>query len=99
MSLRGIPYDPQFQVPLVYKGRSLSQKFVPDLICFGKVVVELKAVSNLVDEHRAQIINYLKATGFELGLLVNFGHFTKIEIERFLNSSAHGVVEQVSDKC
>ncbi len=99
MSLRGIPYDSQFQVPLAYKGRNLSQKFVPDLICFGKVVVELKAVSNLVDEHRAQIINYLKATGFELGLLVNFGHFPKIEIERFLNSSAHGVVDQVSDKC
>lgn len=97
LSLRGIPYDPQFQVPLIYKGRPLSQRFVPDLICFSKIVIELKAVSNLVDEHRAQIINYLKATGFELGLLVNFGHFPKIQIERFLNSPAERVVEQVSD--
>ena len=47
------------------------------------------------DEHRAQIINYLKATGMELGLLVNFGHFPKIEIERYLNLPGHGVTEQV----
>jgi GxxExxY protein len=63
----------------------LRTTFVPDLICFDKIIVELKAVSKLSDEHRSQVINYLKATGFQLGLLVNFGANGGIEIERFVN--------------
>ena len=51
-------------------------------MCFEKIVVELKAVSVLTDEHRAQLLNYLNATGFELGLLVNFGHYPGLEYER-----------------
>lgn len=85
LEMQGIPFDPQHQVPLVYKGRTLTHRFVPDLICFGKIIVELKAVSHLADEHRSQIINYLKATGMKLGFLVNFGHHPKVEIERFAN--------------
>jgi GxxExxY protein len=95
--MQGIPFDSQFQVPLSYKGRILRHVFIPDLVCFGKIIVELKAVSHLTDEHRAQIINYLKATGMELGLLVNFGHFPKIEIERFLNLKDRFVPERTSD--
>ena len=60
---------------LQYRGRTLVQTFTPDFICYGKIVVEIKAVSALVDEHRAQLLNYLNATGCELGLLVNFGHY------------------------
>ncbi len=97
LAMQGIPYDPQLKVSLTYKSRPLSHVFIPDLVCFGKIIVELKAVSKLIDEHRAQVINYLKATGFELGLLVNFGHFPKVEIERFLNLPDYGVAEQVSD--
>lgn len=85
MIMQGIPFDPQCQIPLVYKGRTLAHRFIPDLICFGRIIVELKSVSRLADEHRSQIINYLKATGMKLGLLVNFGHHPKIEIERFAN--------------
>jgi GxxExxY protein len=51
-------------------------------ICFEKIIVELKALAALADEHRAQLLNYLHATGFELGLLVNFGHYPKLEYER-----------------
>lgn len=85
MSLQDLPYDAQRRIPLVYKGKKLRTTFVPDLICFDKIIVELKAVSKLSNEHRSQVINYLKATGYQLGLLVNFGANGGIEIERFVN--------------
>ena len=50
----------------------------------AKIIVELKAVKELCDEHRAQVFNYLRATGFQLGLLVNFGHYPKLEYERIV---------------
>jgi GxxExxY protein len=85
----GIEFDHQ-QIPAIgkpfltlsYRGRILKQTYQADYICFGKVIGELKAVSALVDEHRAQLLNYLHATGFELGLLVNFGHYPRLEHER-----------------
>ena len=79
---RGIPFVAHPISGLSYKGRSLKQTYTPDFICFGKIVVEIKAVSALTDEHRAQVHNYLKATGHRLGLLVNFGHYPKVESER-----------------
>lgn len=81
---RGILFVPKPPVQLTYKGHRLKSKYVPDFICYDKITVELKAVSALADEHRAQVINYLRATGLRLGLLVNFGHYPKIEIERFV---------------
>src|SRR5260221_517406 len=75
LATQGIPYQPQAELALTYKGRSLKQKYVPDFILFEKIILEIKAVSGLADEHRAQVHNYLKATGYRLGLLVNFGHF------------------------
>lgn len=83
--LRGIPFVEKEKLNLHYKGRELRQHYEPDFLCFGKIVVELKAVSNLSDDHRAQIINYLHATGMQVGLLVNVGHFPKVEYERFIN--------------
>ena len=83
-SLQGILFVPQPRLELEYKGRKLRSEFQPDFICFSQVVVELKAVKELAGEHRAQVHNYLKATGHRLGLLVNFGHFPKIEIERIV---------------
>ncbi len=82
--LRGIPAQAQVPMRLEYKGQQLKQSYIADFICFGKVIVELKAVSKLADEHRAQIQNYLNATGLRVGLLVNFGHFPKVEHERFV---------------
>ncbi len=81
---QGIPFESQKVLHLEYKGRPLKQVFVADFVCFGKVIVELKAVSHLADEHRAQLLNYLHATQFRLGLLVNFGHAPKLEWERFV---------------
>ena len=82
--LRHIPARPQIPMKLEYKGRPLRQGYIADFICYDKVIVELKSVSMLTDEHRAQIQNYLNATKLRVGLLVNFGHFPKVEYERFV---------------
>jgi len=81
---RAIPFRPQAELPLAYKGRRLSKLYVPDFICFESIIVELKAAREVADEHRAQVHNYLKATGFKLGLLVNFGHYPKLQSERIV---------------
>lgn len=81
----GIPFEEQKELKLQYKGRELKQTYKPDFFCFDKIILEIKAVKNIADEHRAQIINYLKSTSMKLGLLVNFGHHPKIEYERFVN--------------
>jgi GxxExxY protein len=82
-----LPAVPQPQLALSYRGRTLQQTYRPDFICYGKIVLEIKAVSALVDEHRAQVLNYLNATGFQLGLLVNFGHYPGLEYERIANTA------------
>jgi GxxExxY protein len=84
LELRGIPFRPQAELQLSYKGRILRHHYYPDFLCYEQVVVEIKAVSELADDHRAQVHNYLKATGFRLGLFVNFGHKGKLEYERIV---------------
>ena len=83
LECQGIPFLPQKEVKLSYRGRELKQTYRPDFVCYDKIVLELKAVSNFTDEHRAQMLNYLHASGLTLGLLVNFGHYPKLEHERF----------------
>ena len=83
-----IPFVEKPPLRLDYKGHELRQAYEPDFMCFDKIIVEIKAVKQLCDEHRAQVINYLKATGKQLGLLMNFGHYPKIEHERFVNQIA-----------
>jgi GxxExxY protein len=82
---QSIPAVEKSPLRLEYKGRELKQKYEPYFLCFGKIAVEIKAVKSLIDEHRAQVVNYLKATGMELGILINFGHFPKVQHERFVN--------------
>lgn len=81
---RGIPYFAQQELPLTYKGEILSQAYKPDLICFGKIIVELKAAKEIAPEHKAQLLNYLKASQIRLGLLVNFGSHPQVQIERMI---------------
>ena len=82
--IRGIPFISKPAQTLQYRGRTLVQTFSPDFICYEKIIVEIKAVSASVDEHRAQVLNYLSATTCRLGLLVNFGHYPRMEYERRL---------------
>lgn len=81
---RKIPFASQQELCLVYKGQPLNQRYKLDLICFDKIIIELKAVSKLANEHKAQLSNYLKASNLRLGLLVNFGHYPKAQIERII---------------
>ncbi len=73
LGLQGIPFVAQPQLQLEYKGAPLTQFFKPDFICYDKIIIEIKALERLANVHRAQTLNYLNATGFELALLVNFG--------------------------
>ena len=84
LDLQGIPFLAQVALELRYKGRILETTYRADYVCFEKIIVEIKAVSAIVDEHRAQLHNYLKATGYRLGLLVNFGHYPSLEHERIV---------------
>jgi GxxExxY protein len=81
---RGISYASHKTLNISYKGEALKQMYVPDFVCCGSVIVELKALSNTTSAHKAQVLNYLKATGIRLGLLVNFGTYPKATIERIV---------------
>jgi GxxExxY protein len=82
----GIPYESQRELELSYRGQRLKHKYIPDFLCYGKIIVELKAVKEIADEHRAQVMNYLKASGLQLGLLINFGHHPGLQWQRIVMS-------------
>lgn len=84
LHLSSIPFDPQRKYQLEYRGHILKHSYTPDLLCFEKIVVELKSAKCIADEHRAQLLNYLKVTGHKLGLLVNFGSYPRLEWERIV---------------
>jgi len=86
LGLQDIPFAAETTIEMEYKGHRLKKRYEPDFVCFNEIVVEIKAVAALCDQHRAQIINYLKASGMEVGLLINFGHYPKLEYERFANT-------------
>lgn len=83
---QGIPFSSQQQLALSYKGVSLKQTYVPDFICYDRIIVEIKGVREMASEHKAQLLNYLKATDLKLGFLVNFGHYPHVQIERMARS-------------
>ena len=79
-----IPFVSQQELEILYDGIPLTKKFTADIICYDKIIIELKAVSKINDQHKMQLTNYLAATGFKLGLLVNFNSFPKAEIIRMV---------------
>jgi len=81
---QSIPYKREVSLSIFYKGELLSKNYFVDFICYNKIIIELKAVSSLSSEHKAQVLNYLKAADFELGLLINFGE-GKLKYERLIN--------------
>ena len=81
---RHIPYDREKELKFIYDGVELKQTYKADFVCYGKIIVELKAVSSLDDIHRSQVYNYLHATGYKLGLLYNFGCAEGLEKERIV---------------
>ena len=81
---RAIPFVISPALGVTYKGRLLTQTYRPDFLCYDQIIVELKSVRELAPEHRAQTLNYLKATGLRVGLLVNFGCAPKARVERLV---------------
>ena len=82
---RSIPFESHPRLTIRYKTRTLQKVYVPDLICHGKIILELKAAKAILPEHEAQLINYLKATSLQLGYLVNFGAYPRADIRPFAN--------------
>jgi GxxExxY protein len=82
-----IPAIAKPSLSLSYRGRILMQTYQSDYVCFEKIIIELKAVSALTDAHRPQLLNYLHATGFEPGRLVNFGHYPGLKYEHCQNKA------------
>ena len=82
--LQQVPFVSQKEVRVIYKGSLLTKYYIADLVCYDKIIVELKALDQLTDKESAQILNYLKATGLRVGLLINFGVSGKLQWQRFV---------------
>jgi GxxExxY protein len=85
LGIRKIAFQEQVPLELTYKGQTLRHTYVPDLVVFDKIIVELKAISALGPNEEAQLLNYIKATGLRLGLLINFGSQRKLEWKRMVS--------------
>lgn len=92
-----IPFVAQPELRLTYRDRVLQQTYKPDFICYDKILVEIKAVDQLTAKHEAQVINYLNATGYELGILVNFGTHPKLEYKRLALTKSGAVVHGAAE--
>lgn len=88
LEMRGLPFVSQAELRIRYKGDFLKKTYNPDFLCYDKITVEIKALCRLSGTERAQVMNYLKASGLELGLLINFGSVGKLERERIIFQSA-----------
>lgn len=84
--LRQIPYEREVELEIFYKDQILEKKYQADFICFNEIIIELKALSALESSHKSQVINYLKATDLQLGLLINFGQASFVS-QRVINKS------------
>ena len=79
-----IPFETRKTLTISYKGRPLKKEYEADLVCYGQIILELKALDRLSGKEEAQILNYLKVTGLRVGLLINFGSAGKLEWKRFV---------------
>jgi GxxExxY protein len=81
---RGIPSEPKQEIFIFYKGEKLKKKYEADFICYGKIIIELKALDGLCGRDEGQLLNYMKATRFNVGLLINFGSPVRLEWRRYV---------------
>ena len=84
IAARKIPSKSQHQITVKYKGRTLKKFYIADLICYDKIIVEIKAMDKLTLREEGQLINYLKATGIKVGVVINFGHYPSLEWKRLV---------------
>lgn len=90
MGERAIPFHSQQELTLYYKSRPMKTFYIPDFVAYGKIIVEIKAMAEVAEIEAAQVINYIKATGFELGILINFGNSERLDYKRFVRSKKLG---------
>ncbi len=83
-SWRKIPFVSEQPLKIAYKGITLEKYYIADMVCYDKIIVELKALKELTDKEVGQVLNYLKATGLHIGLLINFGSPGKLEWQRLI---------------
>jgi GxxExxY protein len=88
LARRNIPFTREHPVPIAYKGQLLSSPYRADFVCYGSIIVELKAIKTLTDVESAQVLHYLKATAFERALLINFAT-PRLDYRRFIRSENH----------
>ena len=81
---RGLPFEAQKELAIYYKGQPLKKKYVADVVCFGQIIVELKACEGLTGREEAQLLNYMKMARIRVGLLFNFGSAVKLEWKRYV---------------
>jgi GxxExxY protein len=81
---KNIPFVSQQELEILYDGIPLVNKYIADIVCYEKIIIELKAVTKITNQHKAQLMNYMTASGYKLGLLVNFNSFPKAEIIRLV---------------
>ena len=84
LTCRGIPYDAKKELRIYYKGVPIEKTYIPDFLCYGKIIVEIKAVAELAAEHRAQLMNHLRLTHMKMGLLENFASYPKATVEQWV---------------
>lgn len=87
--LCGIPFQSKEELTVFYKDHALQTRYIPDLFVFGGIVVELKAVAELISDHEAQLFNYMRIARQPVGYLVNFGHKGELQWRRFILSDLH----------
>ncbi len=84
LTARGIPFVPQAPVVIWYKGQQLNKRYFADLVCYGQLLVELKVLERLTSKEEAQLLNYMHATRFRVGLLINFGDPGRLDWQRYV---------------
>jgi GxxExxY protein len=84
LEAKGVPSKSIQEIHIKYKGRQLKRFYIADLVCYDKIIVEIKAMSTLTLKEEGQLINYLKATGMKVGVLINFGHYPNLEWKRLV---------------
>ena len=89
LGIREIPFETKQQLTMTYKGQEIEKRYYPDLFVFGGIVVELKAVKTLLDEHAAQLFNYMRIARQPVGYLINFGQKDDLQWKRFILSDLH----------
>jgi GxxExxY protein len=95
--LQNLPSRREVPIQIYYKNQLLSKFYIADFLCYNKIIIEIKAVTKLNSEHQAQILNYLKATKLELGVLINFGQ-SRLEYKRIIREhSRHSRIEKEDD--